>query len=168
MVETPPGGSRARSATAWADAATGALAAVLEHEASLEGVAYSPDGSRLVTASADKTAKVWDARRGALLMTIAGHTHGITSAIFSSSGARVVTTSADHTAKVWDAETGALALELKHRVGLRTDDGALAWPVPPETLTRIGCQRLKQFEKEYAEARELCDPLLDQQPGAVR
>ena len=35
---------------------------------------FSPDGSRIVTASHDRTAKVWDAKTGAELLTLKGHT----------------------------------------------------------------------------------------------
>ena len=35
---------------------------------------FSPDGSRIVTASADETAKVWDATTGAEVLTLKGHT----------------------------------------------------------------------------------------------
>jgi len=33
----------------------------------------SPDGTRIVTASADKTARVWDPQSGNALVTLAGH-----------------------------------------------------------------------------------------------
>ena len=35
---------------------------------------FSPDGSRIVTASEDRTAKVWDAGSGAEVLTLKGHT----------------------------------------------------------------------------------------------
>ena len=37
-------------------------------------VAFSPDGTRIVTGSEDKTAKVWDARTGTPLLELKGHT----------------------------------------------------------------------------------------------
>ena len=37
-------------------------------------VSFSPDGSRIVTGSDDKTAKVWDAKSGAEMLTLKGHT----------------------------------------------------------------------------------------------
>jgi WD40 repeat protein len=63
----------------------------------------SPDATRVVTASEDRTAKVWDARSGALVLTLKGHTGPIKSASFSGDGSRIVTASGDGTAKIWDA-----------------------------------------------------------------
>jgi hypothetical protein len=74
---------------------------------------FSPDGSRIVTGSADQTAKVWDARTGALALTLKWHASAVRSASFSPDGSRIVTASGDRTAKIWDARTGAFALTLK-------------------------------------------------------
>jgi hypothetical protein len=73
---------------------------------------FSPDGARIVTASDDKTAKIWDARTGALLTTLQGHADAVLSAAFSPGGAVVVTASDDRTAKIWDARTGAFLATL--------------------------------------------------------
>jgi WD40 repeat protein len=78
--------------------------------------AFSADGARAVTASADHTALVWDASSGARLSTLTGHAGPVNSAAFSPDGSRVVTASDDGTARVWDASTGAtLAVLTGHR-----------------------------------------------------
>jgi WD40 repeat protein len=41
--------------------------AVLRHEGDVESAQFSPDGTRIVTASRDKTARVWDAVTGKVL-----------------------------------------------------------------------------------------------------
>ncbi len=77
---------------------------------------FSPDGARIVTASSDNTAKVWDARTGAKLVDLAGHTDTVNSAVFSPDGARILTASLDNTSKVWDARTGAKLADLAGHV----------------------------------------------------
>jgi hypothetical protein len=62
---------------------------------------FSPDGSRVVTASADNTARLWDANTGAGLAMLLGHEGEVHSAVFSPDGSRVVTASADNTARIW-------------------------------------------------------------------
>ncbi len=69
-------------------------------------MSFSPDGTRIVTGSDDRTANVWDARTGASLLELKGHTDMVTSVSFSPDAAWIVTGSADKTAKVWDARTG--------------------------------------------------------------
>ncbi len=55
-----------------------------------------------MTASHDKTARVWDARTGAPLATLAGHLMEVEDAEFSPDGREVVTASYDGKARVWD------------------------------------------------------------------
>ena len=67
---------------------------------------FSPDGKRIVTASDDGTARVWDAQTGQPLTEPMKHGNVAVSAQFSPDGKRIVTASQDKTARVWDAQTG--------------------------------------------------------------
>ena len=73
----------------------------------VSSASFSPDGSRIVTASADHTARVWDAKTGQPLGSPLDHISTVTSASFSPDGSRIVTASGDNTARVWDATVGA-------------------------------------------------------------
>jgi hypothetical protein len=69
--------------------------------------ALSPDGKRILTASRDYTARLWDAETGKQIgEPLAGHRDTVSSAAFSPDGKRIVTASYDNTARLWDAETG--------------------------------------------------------------
>jgi WD40 repeat protein len=82
---------------------------------------FSPDGTRAVTASYDKTARVWDAATGKPLAPALEHRGTVSGAAFSPDGTRVVTASDDGTARVWDATTGKpLAPALEHQSGVRS------------------------------------------------
>ena len=54
---------------------------------------FSPDGTQVVTASGDNTARVWDVASGTVVAELTGHEGGVTSAAFSPDGTQVVTAS---------------------------------------------------------------------------
>jgi predicted oxidoreductase (fatty acid repression mutant protein) len=80
------------------------MVALTGHADRVLAAAFSPDGTRVVTASADRTARVWDAATGAVIAVLAGHTDGVNAAAFSSEGSRIVTASADRTARIWQLD----------------------------------------------------------------
>ncbi|MDH3662333.1 MAG: pentapeptide repeat-containing protein, partial [Alphaproteobacteria bacterium] len=76
------------------------------HNASLSGAVFSADDARVLTASSDNTARIWDARTGEEIAVLKGHGGSVLSAVFSADDARVLTASSDNTARIWDARTG--------------------------------------------------------------
>jgi WD40 repeat protein/serine/threonine protein kinase/TPR repeat protein len=94
--------------------------ALLGHTDRVRSIAYSPDGRRLITASYDGTARVWDASTGRQLLILQGHGGPVLSATFSPDGRRVATGSYDKTARIWDAATGRQLLVLPHQDRVRS------------------------------------------------
>ena len=82
------------------------------HEDTVCSAEFGPKGSHIVTASYDKTARIWDATTGKELMVFRGHHSVISSAAFSPDGLHVVTASWDRTGRIWNAATGAVILVL--------------------------------------------------------
>jgi eukaryotic-like serine/threonine-protein kinase len=66
---------------------------------------FSPDGSQIVTASFDKTVKVWDTASQKLLVVFPGHTNELLKADFSPDGRRVVSVDSHGVSRVWDLQT---------------------------------------------------------------
>jgi WD40 repeat protein/tRNA A-37 threonylcarbamoyl transferase component Bud32 len=110
------------------------------HTGQVVSVEYSPDGSRVVTAGWDGTARVWSPATGELLLTLKMEGEFVSSACFSSDGRVLITAGKDQVLRFWDAKTGALrrgvpgggTLAAAARRGrfvasLRPDNGICIW-----------------------------------------
>ena len=78
------------------------------HGDEIYSLAFAPDGTRLVTASKDRTARVWDAVTGALLWTLADHPGPVLHARFMPDGQSILTVAMDGTGRRWSTRTGRL------------------------------------------------------------
>ena len=76
------------------------------HESWINAVAVTPDGRRCVSASGDRTLKVWDLVNGECLHTLEGHNSWINAVAVTPDGRRCVSASGDRTPKVWDLVNG--------------------------------------------------------------
>jgi WD40 repeat protein/serine/threonine protein kinase len=87
---------------------------------------FSPDGKRIVTASWDNSARVWNAATGvAELKLIGAHSGYVNHAVFSPDGKFILTASDDRTAKLWDAVKGTALRSFDGHTG-RVRDAAFS------------------------------------------
>ena len=71
------------------------------HAADVFMAAFTPDGGRVVTASADETARLWDAASAAELRRFVGHTGPVSCLAVSADGRTLVTGAQDNSVRVW-------------------------------------------------------------------
>ncbi len=115
---TGPGGQRAtidgRIVTITRD--DGTTIELVGHRDRVTSVAFSADGTRVVTASADHDARIWDTSTGGLLQVLLGHFAIVSDARFSPDG-RWVVTAGPGTAGLWSARSGRLIYLLQGHAG---------------------------------------------------
>jgi WD40 repeat protein len=74
------------------------------HRGPVHGIAFSPDGRRVSTASQDGTIRVWD-MDGGTAFTLPGHPGGARTVHYSADGRWLVSTGTDETVRIWKAGT---------------------------------------------------------------
>ena len=76
------------------------------HTGTIWGLALSRDGSRLATASEDRTLRIWDSKALKSLRTLNGHEGPVYAVAMSPDGRIVLSGGADKTVRLWDAKNG--------------------------------------------------------------
>lgn len=89
-------------------------AVLVGHEGRILSAKFSPGGRRIVTASEDTTARIFDAETGELIVNLTGHNNTVSAAEFSPDGRRVVTASRDGSVRIWDSRDGRHCQILHH------------------------------------------------------
>ncbi|OAA68647.1 WD repeat protein [Niveomyces insectorum RCEF 264] len=84
------------------------------HEGPVSQVRISPDGRWIASASADATARIWDAATGAHITTLVGHVAGLSCLAWSPDSNTLATGSDDKSIRLWDRVTGEPAHALVH------------------------------------------------------
>jgi WD40 repeat protein/tRNA A-37 threonylcarbamoyl transferase component Bud32 len=90
---------------------------ILKHDGSVWRASFSPDGSHVLTASGDRTGRVWEARTGKELAVLRGHTQAVFDAAYSPEGRHIATAGADGTARIWAGDSYRLMAILEGNGG---------------------------------------------------
>jgi hypothetical protein len=159
------------------------IVALQGHNSTVADAQFDKDGKRVLTASWDGTARIWDAVTGKELMLFkTNRIGGLYGAGFDPSNTRIVTGSLDGTARIWDVQSGAEIVALRGHASelysvafspdgrrLLTSSGdktARIWDVSWATLVRgdelrrrVCGEKLLGAAQEFTDA-ELADPVL--------
>src|SRR5574341_915918 len=88
---------------------------IIETVAPMNGLAFSPDGSRLAAGSSDSTLSIWDVATGENLNTLSGHSAEVWGVDWSPDGRQIASGGQDGQAIIWDARSGEQQQVLKGR-----------------------------------------------------
>jgi WD40 repeat protein len=84
-------------------------------------LSFTPDGSKLVSGSFDKTIKLWQLNTGTVIHTLTDHIKGVFALAVSPDGQLLASGSWDETIKLWNLETGTLLQNLtQHQASVRS------------------------------------------------
>jgi WD40 repeat protein len=92
----------------------------MTHGSAVMSAGFSKDESRVLTASDDKTARIWEAATGKQIGRSMTHDASLFGAAFSSDDSRVLSWGEDNTARIWDATSGS-------QVGPALTHGGYVW-----------------------------------------
>ena len=93
-----------------------AIGCALEgHSSSVNSVVFSPDGSKLASASHDNMVCLWDVETGSAIgCALEGHSSSVYLVVFSPDGFKLASQSYDNTVCLWDADLGVLIQTKEH------------------------------------------------------
>ena len=103
------------------DALTGSQTAVLSgHTKYIHSLAFSSDGTFLVSGSNDTTIKLWDVQTGGVVKTLHVHTEPVLSVSISADNSTIASGSSDQTIHLWNVETGDCHIIRGHKDPINT------------------------------------------------
>ena len=121
------------------------LKSMNEHAASVNSVAFSPDGKMIVSGSSDNSVKLWDVATGECLQTLEGHEGQVNSVSFSPIDNLIVSSDTDGTVRLWEVTKGECLKVLQEYSGFV---GSVAFSPTGKTIAAIegdGTIKLRGF-----------------------
>ena len=126
------------------DIIAGTQIAVLSgHASRVTCVAFSSDGTSLVSGGWDRTVKLWDVQTGGIVKTFSGHTNKVFSVSISVDYATVASGSSDNTICLWDIKTGGCYHTIKQE---STVYHIRFSPTDPQYLVSVSKKKVWQWD----------------------
>jgi WD40 repeat protein/tRNA A-37 threonylcarbamoyl transferase component Bud32 len=142
--------------------ANGVVAFTLKgHTGDIWDIVFSPDGTRLATASLDRTIKLWDVATGLEALTLRGHTAGVYCVTFSPDGKRLVSGGLDNLVLVWDATPLPETIFTEARAHRLVQSRVNEWPRKSELIAQLRADP-DPDEPTRAAALRIAEQLTDQ------
>ena len=85
------------------------------HASSVNSVAFSPNGTQLVSGSWGRSIRLWDVFTGQEVRRFEGYSDWVFSVVFSPNGTRLVSGSDDGTIRLWNVATRQEIVQLDHK-----------------------------------------------------
>lgn len=95
-----------------------------KHSTAVLNIAWSPDGKKIASASADKTVHIWNATSKNPILIYRNHSRPVSAVSWSPDGSRIVSGSWDTTVQVWDVQSGRKLLTYR---GFSQEVSCVAW-----------------------------------------
>ena len=76
------------------------------HDTAVNSAIYTIDGEKIISASSDKTIKIWNVRTGDCIKTLTGHSSSVNSVELAPNSQHIISASDDNTLKLWDIVSG--------------------------------------------------------------
>lgn len=109
------------------------------HTRWVRDLAYTPDGTRLVSVGDDRVVRIWNLADGKVLHALTGHTDWITALAIRDDGRYAASAGYDQTIRLWDLDRGTEVKQFSTRGQIVTD---LAWTADGMSLVSVGLDRM--------------------------
>lgn len=109
------------------------------HLDTITGLAFSPDGHRIVSSSTDRYLKIHDVETRELLDQLEGHTNHVLDVAWSADGETLASAGADHVAKLWSV---ASSKQKKTEAGFKKELTTIAFVGTAENIVMGGGDKI--------------------------
>ncbi len=128
------------------------LTSYRKHTGPVHSIAWSPDGRKIASASADKTVQIWNATSKNPILTYRNHNKPVSAVAWSPDGSRIVSGSWDTSVQVWQVQTGRKLFTFR---GFSREVSAVAWSPDGKYIASASLDKTVQVRQAESGSRLL-------------